>query len=301
MPPDAIATAGIGRRPSADSHSSAARPRRLHEAELAASGILADSRWPGRLCGAWRNEHGRIGTLWARTLDNNTTADAKYLYLRGASRTNLPPYGLSDSSPARRRSARRSCSSKASSTFTNSAPTGSIMSQLSAATAIAPNTFERLHRLGIETVTLCLDNDDAGRAATPGPSSTQHEHDVVPTSTSSTPTDSDRPKIQTSSFAKVDHQPGRNSSRAENVVSPGAKRARFNDTRCASTGPPSCACSRSAVAPRTAPTTRARTGRRPTNRRESMWIRGGRGAAGVSSAFWTELDNSRAPELSRGR
>jgi DNA primase len=29
-----------------------------------------------------------------------------------------------------------------------------------------PQIFERLHRRGIETVTLCLDNDDAGRAAT---------------------------------------------------------------------------------------------------------------------------------------
>jgi DNA primase len=30
---------------------------------------------------------------------------------------------------------------------------------------VSASTFERLHRLGIETVTLCLDNDDAGRAA----------------------------------------------------------------------------------------------------------------------------------------
>jgi DNA primase len=32
-------------------------------------------------------------------------------------------------------------------------------------TSVRPQTFERLHRLGIEAVTLCLDNDDAGRAA----------------------------------------------------------------------------------------------------------------------------------------
>jgi hypothetical protein len=35
-------------------------------------------------------------------------------------------------------------------------------------TSISPKTFEQLHRLGIETVTLCLDNDDAGRKATRG-------------------------------------------------------------------------------------------------------------------------------------
>jgi DNA primase len=33
-------------------------------------------------------------------------------------------------------------------------------------TSVTPETFERLHRLGVEAVTLCLDNDDAGRAAT---------------------------------------------------------------------------------------------------------------------------------------
>jgi DNA primase len=31
---------------------------------------------------------------------------------------------------------------------------------------VRPQTFERLHRLGIEAVTLCLDNDEAGRGAT---------------------------------------------------------------------------------------------------------------------------------------
>ena len=33
-------------------------------------------------------------------------------------------------------------------------------------TSVRPQTFERLHRLGIEAVTLCLDNDEAGRGAT---------------------------------------------------------------------------------------------------------------------------------------
>jgi DNA primase len=33
-------------------------------------------------------------------------------------------------------------------------------------TSARPQTFERLHRLGIEAVTVCLDNDEAGRAAT---------------------------------------------------------------------------------------------------------------------------------------
>ena len=113
MPSDAIATAGIGLVPPPIATRRLLDRAGFHEAELAASGILADSRWPGRLCGAWRTEHGRIGTLWTRTLDHDTTADAKYLYLRGASRTNLPPYGLSDllagndRQPARTRARRR--------------------------------------------------------------------------------------------------------------------------------------------------------------------------------------------------
>jgi hypothetical protein len=65
------------------------------ELEIAESGVLADGRWPGRLCGAWRNEQAWIGTLWARSLQD-TDAASRYLYLRGASRSGLPPYGLSD-------------------------------------------------------------------------------------------------------------------------------------------------------------------------------------------------------------
>ena len=101
MPLDAIATVGIGLVPPPIATRRLLDRAGFHEAELAASGIFADSRWPGRLCGAWRTEQGRIGTLWSRTLDPDATADAKYLYLRGASRTSLPPYGLSD--PRRRR------------------------------------------------------------------------------------------------------------------------------------------------------------------------------------------------------
>jgi hypothetical protein len=65
------------------------------ELEVAQSGLLADGRWPGRLCGAWRNQRGTIGTLWARSLQDSDSS-TRYLYLRGRSRTHLPPYGLSE-------------------------------------------------------------------------------------------------------------------------------------------------------------------------------------------------------------
>ena len=87
------------RRRSASSRRSRVTERALRASgysddEIEASGLFADGRWPGRLCGAWRNEWGRIGTFWARAIDDTEPDGARYLYLRGASRTNLPPYGL---------------------------------------------------------------------------------------------------------------------------------------------------------------------------------------------------------------
>lgn len=73
---------------------SALQVRGYSELEIAQSGVIADGRWPGRLCGAWRDEHGRIGTLWARSVQDSDSS--RYLYLRGASRSGLPPYGLSE-------------------------------------------------------------------------------------------------------------------------------------------------------------------------------------------------------------
>jgi DNA primase len=166
FPREAIEEAGLGLVPAA------ARTRELLErtgyrdGEIKASGVLADSRWPGRLCGAWRDDYGRVGTLWARALDEAADAETRYLYLRGASRTNLPPYGLSDTFP-----------------IGHGAPSELVVveglidvHQLRArgienvaalgGTSMRPQAFERLHRRGIECVTLCLDNDDAGRRAT---------------------------------------------------------------------------------------------------------------------------------------
>ncbi len=136
------------------------------EAEIAAAGVTADSRWPGRLCGAWRSEYGRIGTLWARTLDAEAAADTRYLYLRGANRTNLPPYGLSDVIGGTRDSRGElvlvegfiDLHQLRARGFENIAALGG--------TSTNSRMFERLSQLGFQTVTLCLDNDEAGRAAT---------------------------------------------------------------------------------------------------------------------------------------
>jgi hypothetical protein len=60
FPPEAIDEAGLGLVPAA------ARTRELlertgyAEGEIKASGVVADSRWPGRLCGAWRDDTSRV-------------------------------------------------------------------------------------------------------------------------------------------------------------------------------------------------------------------------------------------------
>ena len=64
-------------------------------AEVGATGVLADSRWPGRIVGCWRDEHDNARTLWARTISHSPEEGSRYLYLRGAARAGLPPYGLS--------------------------------------------------------------------------------------------------------------------------------------------------------------------------------------------------------------
>ena len=58
--------------------------------ELAASGILVDGRWEGRLLIPWRDARGRVSTVAARDLSGS--AEAKYLYLKGG--TKPPAFGL---------------------------------------------------------------------------------------------------------------------------------------------------------------------------------------------------------------
>ena len=166
FPPNAIPTTGIGVVPPPVAIRQLLDRAGYTEAEQAASGILADSRWAGRICGAWRTEHGRIGTLWARTLDSDTADEAKYLYLRGASRTNLPPYGLFDMLAGTAEDRRELVLVEGVLDLHQLHAHGVKSVAALGGTAIASNTFERLHRLGIETLTLCLDNDDAGCAAT---------------------------------------------------------------------------------------------------------------------------------------
>jgi DNA primase len=164
LPAAKIERSGLGVVPDASSARNSLRASGYSDREIAQSGVLSDSRWPGRLCGGWRDERGRIGTLWARSLDASG-GDTRYLYLRGASRTGLPPYGLSwviNQTPRPRDvvlvEGLLDVHNLRARGIENVAALGG--------TGTRATLFERLAGLGFERVTLCFDRDGAGRAAT---------------------------------------------------------------------------------------------------------------------------------------
>ena len=60
--------------------------------ELEDAGLLADSRWTGRLLIPWRDAVGRVATVAARDTTGTAEEGAKYLYLKGG--TKPPAFGL---------------------------------------------------------------------------------------------------------------------------------------------------------------------------------------------------------------
>ena len=161
-----IEGSGLGLFPARDHVDSVLMRAGYGESEIRASGVLADSRWPGRLVGAWRDERGRPRTFWARSLAEKVDADTRYLYLRGARRSDLPPYGFSEvlsGSPAARREL-----VLVEGVFDLHQLRAHGLEGVAAlgGTGVRAELFERLASRGVETVTLCLDNDEAGRMAT---------------------------------------------------------------------------------------------------------------------------------------
>jgi len=161
----AIEDSGLGLFPARDRVESALIASGYSESEIADSGVLVDSRWPGRLVGAWCDERGRVRTFWARSLSENADPDARYLYLRGARRAELPPYGLSEVLAAS--SANRRDLVLVEGVFDVHQLRAHGVENVAAlgGTGVRPALFQRLASLGVETVTLCLDNDDVGRSA----------------------------------------------------------------------------------------------------------------------------------------
>jgi DNA primase len=163
LPREPLERCGLGVVPASDAVRDCLRSSGYSEAEIHQSSVLADSRWPGRLCGGWRDERGRIKTLWARSLDPSADA-VRYLYLRGASRTNLPPYGLSwilNEAPR----ARDVLLVEGLLDVHHLRAVGFETVVAVGGTGTRPRLFERLAQLGFDRVTLCFDSDQAGRRA----------------------------------------------------------------------------------------------------------------------------------------
>jgi hypothetical protein len=126
FPPEAIADSGLGVVPAPGVTRRLLERAGYRPEELKKAGVLADSRWPGRLCGAWRDGYGRIGTLWARSPDSAAAADSSVTSTSAAPAVRICRPTVSPTCLAERRTrGARSCSSKAFSTSTNFARAGS--------------------------------------------------------------------------------------------------------------------------------------------------------------------------------
>lgn len=166
LPAEAIDGSGLGVVPTRARSIQELKAAGYSAEEVEDSGIHADRRWPGRLCGAWRDERGRIRTLWARDISPSGPATSKYLYLRGASRTGLPPYGWSEISAQPLTSRRELLLVEGLLDVHHLRARGIANVAALGGTALAPEVLQLLARRGVETVTLCLDRDEPGRRAT---------------------------------------------------------------------------------------------------------------------------------------
>ena len=162
FPPDAVASSRLGVVPSFALTERALRASGYSDDELEASGLFADGRWPGRLSGAWRDERGRIGTFWARSLDDR---EPRYLYLGGAGRAHLPPYGLSDVLRLASHERRELILVEGLLDVHHLRAKGIESIAAIGSARIKADKLARLSMHGIETVTLVLDNDESGRDA----------------------------------------------------------------------------------------------------------------------------------------
>lgn len=137
------------------------------EAELTASGVLADVRWDGRLVLLWRDERGHVATVTARNLIPELEQEGKkYLNLKGG--TKPVAFGLDV--------ARRSQAARDKGLVLVEGPMDVVLLQARGVDNVAAlggagdlltvERWEKLAALGFSSFTLALDNDEAGRAGT---------------------------------------------------------------------------------------------------------------------------------------
>lgn len=132
--------------------------------DLKRSGLLADSRWSGRLVIPWRDRWGCLRSFVARDLSGEAEEGSKYLYSRGTNKAALVAFGLDVA--LRSKGGRADLVlvegildviSLQSRDFPNVAGIGGSGSELS------PGRWEALEGFGVRSVTLALDADEAGR------------------------------------------------------------------------------------------------------------------------------------------
>lgn len=163
LPPDALASSGLGMVPDRRLALNALRDSGFTDDEIARAGVLDDRRWQGRVLGIWRNDRGRIGTLWTRSVDPFADEASKYLYLKGASRTDLPPYGFADLR-GEGADARREVILVEGLLDVHQLRARGMQSVVAVGgTSAPPGMFERLARTGVESIVLAFDNDEPGR------------------------------------------------------------------------------------------------------------------------------------------
>lgn len=118
---------------------------------------MASRRSPPREC--WRTPAGR-GGWWALGATSEgalaENADARYLYLRGSRRGELPPYGLSEVLAGPLETRRHLVLVEGVFDLHQLRAHG-LESVAALGGTARPQLFERLASLGVETVTLCLD------------------------------------------------------------------------------------------------------------------------------------------------
>ena len=162
FPPSVIEDIDLGVVPNELRTKGALQTAGYSELEIAQSGVIADGRWPGRLCGAWRDESGRIGTFWARSL-RDSDSSVRYLYLRGASRSDLPPYGMSEVVGLPRAERRELLLVEGLIDVHRLRADGFLNVAAVGGARVSSQTMEQLGRLGVESVVLAFDNDGPGR------------------------------------------------------------------------------------------------------------------------------------------
>jgi DNA primase len=162
VPAKALAHENLGAVPNEVFTKNRLREAGYSELEIAQSGVLADGRWPGRVCGAWREPRGRIGTLWARSL-RDSESPTRYLYLRGASRATLLPYGVSEVLRLPPTDRRELVLVEGLLDVHHLRARGFAPIAAIGGARLQPSVSPRLRRLGFDSIVLAFDNDAPGR------------------------------------------------------------------------------------------------------------------------------------------